>query len=193
MVVKLNAMRATITMKFTSSKPTNAIIGDIHNLLTTIFKGEAPTREEWSIVLMLNALNRTDFNWLRKNLIMQFSNAKMKPLEKEVIKTINLAGYNNLKHIEQAHAFKPSSGAKKPKCKICNNSHHSFEGCWAKGGGAEGQAPDWWKEMQKKKLGNSKAKSKSSKDKVNAEKDDDSSNSHTEKVGAAITEDNFSE
>jgi hypothetical protein len=46
--------------------------------------------------------------------------------------------------------------------------------------------------MQKKKLGDSKVKSKSSKDKANTAKDDDSSDSHTEKVGAAITEDDFS-
>jgi hypothetical protein len=122
---------------------TNAIISDIRDLLTTISEGEAPTREEWSIVLMLNALNRTDFDWLRKNLITQFLNAKTKPLEKEVIEAINLAGYDNSKHIEHAHAFKPSLGTKKPKCKICNSSCHLFEGCWAKGGGAEGQAPDW--------------------------------------------------
>jgi hypothetical protein len=43
MVAKLNAMRAAITMKFSSSKPMNVTIGEICNLLASIFKGGDPT------------------------------------------------------------------------------------------------------------------------------------------------------
>jgi hypothetical protein len=94
MVAKLNAMRAAITTKFSPTKPENATIGEIRDLLASIFEGGDPTREDWSIILMLNALDGTDLDWLRKNLITRFTNETSKPTEKEVVKAINLAGYN---------------------------------------------------------------------------------------------------
>jgi hypothetical protein len=62
MVVKLNVMRAAITTKFSMSKPTNAMIGDLQDLISMIFEGDAPTCEDWSIVLMINTLNGTSFD-----------------------------------------------------------------------------------------------------------------------------------
>jgi hypothetical protein len=64
MVAKLNAMRTAITTKFSPSKSTNATIGDICDLLALIYEGNVPTKEDWSIVLMLNALDGTDLNRL---------------------------------------------------------------------------------------------------------------------------------
>jgi hypothetical protein len=135
---------------------------------------------------MLNALESTDLDWLQKNLITCFTNERSKPTEKEVIKAINLAKYDR-RQVEQVHAFKTQKdGNSKPKSKCSNrgNTHHSFDRCWAKGGGSAGKAPDWWKESQKAK--DRKLKKKSS-DKANAAKDSDSYDSHAEKVGAAMT------
>jgi gag-polypeptide of LTR copia-type len=36
-------------------------------------------------------------------------------------------------------------------CTVCNGNDHVKESCWQKGGDKEGQAPDWWKEKQKRK------------------------------------------
>jgi hypothetical protein len=192
MVAKLNTMRAAITTKFSPTMPANATIGEIRDLLASIFEGGDPTREEWSIILMLNALDSTDLDWLRKNLITRFTNKTSKPTEKEVVEAINLTGYDR-HQVERANAFKTQKepGAKsKTKCLNCGNTRHSFNGCWAKGGGSAGKAPDWWKEMQKSK--DRKPKKKSG-EKANAAKDSNSDDSHVEKVGAAITQEDFSE
>jgi hypothetical protein len=192
MVAKLNAMRAAITTKFSSSKATNATIGDIRDLITAIFKGDPPMKEDWTIILMLNALEGTDLDWLRKNLITQFISSKTRPTEKEVIEAINLAGYDR-RQTDQVHAFKTqkeSNPKQKMKCSNCENNRHVIEGCWAKGGGSAGKAPDWWNELQAKKAGKPKGKDQ---EKANALKDNDSSNSHTESVGAAIVETDFAE
>jgi hypothetical protein len=77
---------------------------------------------------------------------------------------------------------KDVNSKQKAKCTNCNNTRHSIKACWAKGGGAFGKAPDWWKELQDKKVGKSKGKSQ---DKANATKDS-SSDSHSESVGTTI-------
>jgi len=128
-------MRAAITTKFSSSKATNATIGDIRDLITAIFEGDPPTKEDWTIILMLNALEGTDLDWLRKNLITQFTSSKTRPTEKEVIEAINLAGYDR-RQTEQVHAFKTqkeSNPKQKMKCSNCGNNRHVIECCWAKG------------------------------------------------------------
>jgi len=192
MVAKLNAMWAAITTKFSSSKATNTMIGDIRDLIMAIFEGDPPTREDWMIILMLNALEGTNLDWLRKNLIMQIISSKMRPTEEEVIEAINLAGYDRYQ-TEQVHAFKmqkESNSKQKVKCSNCRNNWHMIETCWAKGGGSAGKAPDWWNELQAKKARKLKGKDQ---EKANALKDNNSSNSHTKSVGAAIIETDFAE
>lgn len=51
------------------------------------------------------------------------------------------------------HVLKPKAPKKQgKKCSNCNTSLHTVKTCWAKGGGAEGKAPDWWKEKQQSSL-----------------------------------------
>jgi len=69
MVAKLNVMRATITTRFSSAKPTNSTIGEICNFLASIFEGGGPICEDWFIILILNVLENMDLDWLHKNLI----------------------------------------------------------------------------------------------------------------------------
>jgi hypothetical protein len=139
-------------------------------------------------MLMLNALDGTHFNWLHKNLVMQFSNAKTIPTEKEVTEAINLAGYDN-RRVKQANAFQQQEDVSpKKKCTNCGNTRHLIDGCWEKGGGAEGKAQEWWKKSQDKesvKLG------KKAKEKANAAKDSNTDDSHIEKVNITVVEDDF--
>ena len=38
-----------------------------------------------------------------------------------------------------------TSGKSATKCENCNRANHSKARCWAKGGGCEGQYPEWWR------------------------------------------------
>jgi len=50
-------MHVALRTKFSHSTPTIDTLSKLKNLLANIYEGrEAPTQEEWSIVLMLNAL-----------------------------------------------------------------------------------------------------------------------------------------
>jgi hypothetical protein len=81
-------------MKFTPSKPTSATITKIHDLLLSIYEGGiALTCEDWSIMLMLNALDRSEYDWVRKSLITQFVNKRTSPSKKDINEVINSAGY----------------------------------------------------------------------------------------------------
>src|SRR5882724_6570029 len=83
-------------------------LSELKNLLACIYKGgQAPTQEEWSIVLMLNALKGSDYDSLHGHLITQFQNARTAPSEKEVYNTIAFVGYKHKqKTNEQAHVAK---------------------------------------------------------------------------------------
>jgi hypothetical protein len=185
MVAKLNAMQTAIKTKFSPSKSMTVTIAEIRDLLSSIYEGGvAPTREDWFIVLMLNSLDGTEYDWVRKSLVTQFASAKTAPSEKVVIEVINSAGYEK-RHGDQANVFKASKDSNpKKKCTNCGNPQHAFESCWTKGGGAAGKAPDWWKEAQEKRNGSGKGKSKS--DKANAAKDGEGDDNHTKSANLTI-------
>ena len=51
--------------KFSKSKETNTTISKIRDHLASVFEaGVAPTQDEWFIILMLNALDGTEYDWL---------------------------------------------------------------------------------------------------------------------------------
>jgi hypothetical protein len=133
---------------------------------------------------MLNSLDESEYDWVRKSLITQFANKRTSPSEKDIIKVINSAGYKKC-HIQNdlVNTLKLVKDAKKSECSNCGNSHHSYYSCWQKGGGAAGKALDWWKEAQEKK--NGKGKTKPS-DKANTAKDSNSEDSHVETMNLSI-------
>ena len=66
----------------TINMPTIDTLSELKNLFTSIYEGgEAPTQEEWSIVLMLNALKSSDYDSLHAHLIVQFQNARTAVLQ----------------------------------------------------------------------------------------------------------------
>jgi len=80
---KLNSMHVALCTKFSHNTPTIDTLRELKNLLASIYKGgKAPTREEWSIVLMLNALEDSDYDPLCAHLIAQFQNARTAPSQK---------------------------------------------------------------------------------------------------------------
>src|SRR5882724_3962333 len=93
---KLNAMHVALHTKFSHNTLIIDTLSKFKNLLTSIYKGgEAPTQEEWSIVLMLNVLKGLDYDSLHTHLIAQFQNARTTPSQKEVYDTIDFVGYKN--------------------------------------------------------------------------------------------------
>ena len=192
-IAKLNAMRAAITTKFSKAKETNITISELRDHLTSIFEtGVAPTQDEWFIVLMLNSLDGTEYDWLRKTLVTQFTNSKTTPTSKEIVDAINFANYDNRQESSKdlANALKVTNNSRsksKPKsaCSNCGNRGHCVDDCWSEGGGAHGKAPDWWKkrETDKKHETNKKSKSKD-KSKANAATHSDSDDSGIESANA---------
>jgi len=146
---KLNAMHCALRIKFTHGTPMIDTLGELNNLIASIYEGgQAPTRDEWSIVLMLNALEGSDYDSLRGHLIAQFQNAKITPDQKEVYDSIAFAGYEHKRRAtEQAHIAKFQKGppsrndvrCTNPKCKSPKN--HATEKCWFEGGTSAHLAP----------------------------------------------------
>jgi len=93
---KLNAMHVSLHTNFSHNTPTIDTLSELNNLLTSIYKGgKAPTREEWSIILMLNVLEESDYDSIHGHLIAQFQNSRTTPSQKEVYDSISFAGYKH--------------------------------------------------------------------------------------------------
>ena len=72
---KLNTMHVAICTKFSHNMPTIDTLSELKSLLACIYKGrQAPTQEEWSIVLMLNALEGSDSPWKSEYTISECKN-----------------------------------------------------------------------------------------------------------------------
>ena len=106
---------------------------------------------------MLNALDGTEYDWLRKNMLTQFTNMKITPTSKEVVNAINFACYDNRQESSKdlVNAFKTSGaprmkGKSKATCSNCGMRHDISE-CWSEGGGACSKAQEWWKVKQAEK------------------------------------------
>jgi hypothetical protein len=139
----------------------NPTLTDIKNLIANVYNKGTPTCKEWTIITLLQALANGEFDWLQKPFITVMTR-----------KDLNLTSDNIIKHLEaeasEAHANealgsqeaamaaklkKTPHDKPKAKCMNCTLKTHSFDACWGKGSGAEGKAPDWWKELKAKKNG----------------------------------------
>jgi len=62
---------------------------------------------------MLNSLNGTEYDWLCKNLLTQFTNLKITPTSKDIVEAINFASYNHCQEAskELANAAKAAGSA----------------------------------------------------------------------------------
>ena len=145
----------------------------------------------WFIVLMLKALDGTEYDWLQTNMLTQFTNVKITPTLKDVVDAINFACHDNCQESSKGliNVFKTSGtpctkGKSKVTCSNCG-MHHNVSECWSEGGRACSKAPKWWKvkQAEKSKANAKKANKKSKnkgKEKVNAAAHNDSNNSCVE-------------
>src|SRR5882724_8638790 len=97
---------------------------------------------------MLNSLDGMEYDWLCKNLLTQFTNLKITPTSKDIVKAINFASYDHCQDgsKELVNAAKAMGGAcqkskLKKNCANCGNGCHNIDECWSEGGGPYGKAP----------------------------------------------------
>ena len=152
---KLNAMHTALRTKFSFSTPTLDTLAELKKLTASIYEGgRAPTRDEWAIVLMLNALKDTDYEPLHIQLLTCFQEEQHTLTQKSVYDAIAFAGYEHKrKSMEQANIAKSQKEPRKGK-KTCSNPNckaprqHATKDCWYEGRGSAHKAPEWFKELQ---------------------------------------------
>ncbi|KAF8592801.1 hypothetical protein K439DRAFT_1610512 [Ramaria rubella] len=76
-IAKLESISTAIRMRFSSNIPFSKTITEIWDAVAAVFKGTAPTEDEWSIILLLNALSDGQYDWLRKDLLTFMVNQKV--------------------------------------------------------------------------------------------------------------------
>jgi len=93
---KLNSMHVAQHTKFSHNMPTIDTLSELKNLLASVCEGgQAPTQDEWSIVLRLNVLEGSDYDSLCGYLVTQFQNVKTALSQKEVYDSIAFVGYKH--------------------------------------------------------------------------------------------------
>jgi hypothetical protein len=160
-ILKLTALQSAICTCITSATSINLTLTNIKDLIANIYNEGTLTCEEWTIVILLQVLVEGEFDWLRKQFITVMtrkdSNLTLDDIIKRLEAEVCEAWANKvLRSQEAAMVAKmkkalPTPLKSKPKCLNFSAKGHSFEMCWEKGGGAEGKAPNWWKELKSKK------------------------------------------
>ncbi|KAF8575370.1 hypothetical protein K439DRAFT_1623640 [Ramaria rubella] len=69
-ISKLESISTAIRTRFSPDTPFSTTIMKIQDAVMAVFEGTAPTEEEWTIILLLNALSDGQYDWLRKDLLM---------------------------------------------------------------------------------------------------------------------------
>jgi len=87
-LAKLTTLQSAIRTRFTSHSTISATIADIKDLIATVYDEGEPTKEEWTIVILLQALSDGDFDWLHKNLIGFMMGADSKLSSEDLIKRL---------------------------------------------------------------------------------------------------------
>jgi hypothetical protein len=162
-ISKLTALQSTIHTRITSATSINPTLADIKDLIANVYDEGSPTCKEWMITILFQALADSEFDWLCKQFIAVITKKDLNLTSDEIIKRLEAEA-------SEAHANEPfgtqeaALAAKlkksyptpphdkqKAKCTNCLLKTHAAENYWEKGGGAEGKAPKWWKELKAKK------------------------------------------
>jgi transposase InsO family protein len=174
MITKISAITSAMNTKFSDPRNTARTISEIEDFISDIYEGgTAPTQADFTILVLMNALQNTQLDWVRKHLLAAFSSTAAPPSKRDVIETINLGGREKT-HLDKANVAKTDQ-RQKVKCTNCSKNH-PIERCWKKGGGAEDKAPDWFKEAEKKR---SESRKKKKAEKSNVATDSSGSESDT--------------
>ncbi|KAF8591610.1 hypothetical protein K439DRAFT_1611122 [Ramaria rubella] len=87
-IAKLKSMQSAIRNHFSLDVPFSMTITEICDALGVVFSDKPPTADDWEIVLLLNVLSDSSYDWLRKDLITFMMNSKVQLSVKDVIEEI---------------------------------------------------------------------------------------------------------
>ncbi|KAF8576309.1 hypothetical protein K439DRAFT_1622939 [Ramaria rubella] len=87
-IAKLENMQAAIRAHFLADTPFSVTIANICDWLAEIFDPNPPKQEEWLIILLLNTLSDSEFDWLRKDLLSFMTNSKVQLTFQDVIERL---------------------------------------------------------------------------------------------------------
>ncbi|KAF8575572.1 hypothetical protein K439DRAFT_1623491 [Ramaria rubella] len=68
-ISKLESISTAIRTRFLADVPFSKTITEIWDAVAAVLEGTAPTKDEWCIILLLNALSDGQYDWLRKDLL----------------------------------------------------------------------------------------------------------------------------
>ncbi|KAF8586769.1 hypothetical protein K439DRAFT_1614858 [Ramaria rubella] len=88
-ITRLESISTAIRTRFSADIPFSKTITDIQDAVTTVFEGTAPTEDEWSIILLLNALSDGQYDWLRKDLLTFMVNQKVQLSITDIIECLD--------------------------------------------------------------------------------------------------------
>ncbi|KAF8583315.1 hypothetical protein K439DRAFT_65100 [Ramaria rubella] len=149
-IAKLESISMAIRMRFSSDVPFSKTITEIRDAVAAVFEGTAPTEDEWSIILLLNALSDGQYDWLRKDLLTFMVNQKVQLSITGIIECLDTESRESRSSVKKEESVLLLKNAKrkgnqkgKPKCTNCNKTGHSAEKCWK--GKESANAPEWWK------------------------------------------------
>ena len=88
LMAKLGNLTTTVCNRFVPDTPASTTITEIKDALGSVFKGNAPTSKEWLIVLLLNLLSDSQYDWLCKDLLGFMTNAQISVTSNDIIEQI---------------------------------------------------------------------------------------------------------
>jgi len=63
-----------------------------------MFKGSAPTQDEWLVILLLNALMDREYDWLQKDLLGFMMNSKIQVSANDIVESIEMEHHEKNSH-----------------------------------------------------------------------------------------------
>ena len=176
---KFHALQNAMRLRFTNPTSISPVLTELKDCLDAIYCDKAPTRDEWTVGILLHAMNDTDFDGLRD--ILMASTTALTPID--IIQCMESKVQERrhrdaIKNDDAILAAKQKSH-KPVRCSNCDRNGHTIEKCWEKGGGSEGKAPDWWKSLKERQRQGTKGKSKERAHATITEVTDDDSGSET--------------
>jgi hypothetical protein len=85
-LAKLTTLQSTICTCLTSHATISTTIAEIKGLIATVYDEGEPTKGEWTLVILLQALSGGEFNCLHKNLIKFMPGTDSKLSSEDIIK-----------------------------------------------------------------------------------------------------------
>jgi len=85
-ISKLTALQNAIRTRFTTATSILPTIAEIKDLMANIYDEGAPTQEEWTLVILLQALADGKYEWLHKQFVTMLMNKGTKLSSHDIIK-----------------------------------------------------------------------------------------------------------